>query len=406
MHECRICGNQYKPFISFGPQPIANGFEDPGRSPSSYRFELQVGFCDSCLMVQLIDQPEPEQMFHGEYAFFSSTSRLMDEHFRQFHEYIDKNHLVRPNPFVVEMGSNDGIMLKYFAEKGVRHLGIEPSANVARVATDRGINTLVAFFNVETARQIVAEHGQVDVFYSANVMCHIPYMHSIASGIVELLRPEGVLIFEDPYLGDILRLNSYDQIYDEHVFLFSVGSVRNLFGKYDLELIDVLPQDTHGGSMRYVLGRTGAHSVSARVGVQVRLEEEMGLYVPDTYVRFCDRVEQSRRELVALLRDIRSQGKRVVGYGATSKSTTVLNYCGIGPDLVEFICDTTPIKQGKLTPGTGIPVRPYEEFSRRFPEYALLFAWNHSKEIMAKEGNFARAGGQWILYVPDVHLKS
>ena len=406
MYECRICGSQYKPFISFGPQPIANGFEDPGRSPGSYRFELQMGFCDSCLMVQLIDQPAPEQMFHGEYAFFSSTSLLMDEHFRQFHEYIDKNHLGRSNPFVVEMGSNDGIMLKYFAEKGVHHLGIEPSANVARVATERGINTIVAFFNVETARQIVAEHGQADVFYSANVMCHIPYMHSIASGIVELLRPDGVLIFEDPYLGDVLRLNSYDQIYDEHVFLFSVGSVRNLFGKYDLELIDVLPQDTHGGSMRYVLGRTGAHSVSARVGAQVSLEEEMGLYVPDTYVRFCEHVEQSRRELIALLRDIRSQGKRVVGYGATSKSTTVLNYCGIGPDLVEFICDTTPIKQGKLTPGSGIPVRPYEEFSRRFPEYALLFAWNHSKEIMAKEGNFARAGGQWILYVPDVHVKS
>ena len=289
-----------------------------------------------------------------------------------------------------------------FAGAGIRHLGIEPSANVAEVARGKGIRTISKFFNEDLARAIVAEHGQADAFLGANVMCHIPYLHSVAAGISILLKPRGVLVFEDPYLGDIVHKTSYDQIYDEHAFYFSVASVSRLFGEHGLEVIDVLPQEVHGGSMRYVIAHRGARPVSAAVAAQTAREAAQGLQLPQTYVTLRQNIERSRDELIALLRQLKAQGKRVVGYGATSKSTTVTNYCGITPDLVEFISDTTPIKQGKFSPGTHIPVRPYSDFQERYPEYALLFAWNHAAEIMAKEQNFRESGGRWINYVPKV----
>jgi methylation protein EvaC len=233
-------------------------------------------------------------------------------------------------------------------------------------------------------------------------MCHIPYLNSIVEGIKILLKPSGVVLFEDPYLGDVIEKTSYDQIYDEHTFLFSVASISHLFDRYDMEVINVEPQPTHGGSMRFVIAHKGAYSVSPKVEMQLQLEHEIGLHLPATYQRFRMNCENSRNQLMALLRDFQSQGKRVVGYGATSKSTTIINYCGITPDLVEFISDTTPIKQGKFSPGAHIPVRPYEEFVADYPDYALLFAWNHAQEIMEKEDAFRNAGGKWIVYVPEI----
>jgi methylation protein EvaC len=302
------------------------------------------------------------------------------------------------------MGSNDGIMLQNFAAAGIRHLGIEPSKNVAQVAIDKGVNTVTEFFGAELARRIVAEQGQADAFLAANVMCHLPYIHSIVEGIAILLKPDGVVMFEDPYLGDVIEKTSYDQIYDEHTFLFSTGSISHLFSLYGMEIIDVEPQTTHGGSMRYVIARAGARPVSPHVAVQRDKEQEMGLHLPETYNRFRENCERSREQLLALLNDLKSQGKRVIGYGATSKSTTITNYCGITPDLVEFISDTTPIKQGKFSPGAHIPVRPYEAFVQDYPDYALLFAWNHAREIMDKEDAFRAAGGKWIVYVPQVAI--
>ena len=248
----------------------------------------------------------------------------------------------------------------------------------------------------------MAEHGQADAFLAANVMCHIPYIHSIVEGIRILLKPDGVVMFEDPYLGDVIEKTSYDQIYDEHTFLFSVASISYLFEQYGLEVIDIEPQTTHGGSMRYVIARRGARPVSANVAAQRERERGLGLHLAATYDRFRQRCEHSRDRLMALLQDLKAHGKRVVGYGATSKSTTITNYCGITPELVEFISDTTPIKQGKYSPGAHIPVRPYEEFVRHYPDYALLFAWNHAQEIMDKEEAFRAGGGKWIVYVPQV----
>lgn len=404
LKPCLICKTPIEPFMSFGKMPIANGFLTPEQYPEEYFFELKTAFCPHCKMVQLTELVDERKMFHENYAFFSSTSVRMAEHFQRFAEGVMKDYLDPSDPFVVEIGSNDGIMLQNFARAGVRHLGIEPSANVAEVARGKGIHTISEFFNEDLARRIVAEHGQADAFLGANVMCHIPYLHSVAAGIQILLKPRGVLMFEDPYLGDIVQKTSYDQIYDEHAFYFSVASVSHLFAEHGLEVIDVQPQNVHGGSMRYVIAHKGARPVSAAVAMQRAKEETLGLHRPETYEQLRRNIERSRDELMVLLRDLKRQGKRVVGYGATSKSTTVTNYCGITPDLVEFISDTTPIKQGKLSPGVHIPVRPYSTFQEHYPDYALLFAWNHAEEIMAKEQKFRDAGGKWINYVPKVQV--
>jgi len=384
--------------------PIANGFLSPAQFADEYFFELQVAFCPDCGMVQLAEQVEPEKMFHENYAFFSSTSAGMAKHFKKLADFLMESHIKSPNQFVVEIGSNDGIMLEHFANAGFRHLGIEPSRNVAQEAINKGIQTVCRFFDESVAREILAEHGQADVFLGANVMCHIPHLHSVVAGIKILLKPNGLLIFEDPYLGDIVEKTSYDQIYDEHVFYFSVKSISYLMEHHELEVVDVIPEGVHGGSMRYMVCHKGARTVSEAVAKWLAKEEDLGLHLPETYHNLHQAIEQSRNDLMRLLHDLKRKNKRVVGYGATSKSTTVTNYCGITPELVEFISDTTPIKQGKFSPGAHIPVRPYEEFVTNYPDYALLFAWNHVAEIMAKEQSFCRAGGKWLVYVPRVEV--
>jgi methylation protein EvaC len=384
--------------------PIANGFLSVTEYKNEYFFNLSVGFCEKCKMVQLLEQPDKEKMFHDQYAFFSSTSFYMGLHFKDFAESVVNDYIRVRDPFVVEIGSNDGIMLQHFAQKGIRHLGIEPSANVAEVARGKGVNTICNFFDEELASSIVAEYGKADVFIGANVMCHIPYLHSVVAGIRILLKPKGVLIFEDPYFGDIIEKISYDQIYDEHAFYFSVVSLNFLFEQHEMEIVDVIHQNVHGGSMRYIVTHKGKHPVSSRVTAQRAKEKDLGLQRPETYGQFRKNVKQSKKQLLDILCELKQKSKRVVGYAATSKSTTVINYCGITSDLVEYISDTTPIKQGKYSPGMHIPVRPYEDFVSDYPDYALLFGWNHADEIMTKEKEFIKNGGKWILYIPKVKI--
>jgi methylation protein EvaC len=405
MKNCRICNEDIKPFMSFGSMPIANGFLAKEEFSSEYFYEMEVAFCNSCGGFQLVNQPDARKMFHENYAFFSSLSRHMQDHFKSYADYVKNTFLSRRiNPFVVELGSNDGIMLQHFRSAGIKHLGIEPSANVAEVARSKGIDTLSEFFSFDLANNLLKKYGQADVVICANVMCHIPDINNVASGMNVLLKPDGVLIFEDPYLGDMVAKISYDQIYDEHVFIFSGISVSSAFGRHGLELIDVLPQLTHGGSMRYVLAHKGAYPVSPRVHKLIENEQLQGLDKAETFEQFKLNCETSRMQLKQLLEGINTSGGKVIGYGATSKSTTILNYCSIGPELIEFISDTTPIKQGKFSPGAHIPVRSYEEFTKDPPEYALLFAWNHSAEIFEKERNFKENGGKWIIFVPKVQV--
>lgn len=407
MKKCLVCEHPVDEFISFGKMPVANGFLLPEQISSEYFFELKVGFCPECKMVQLTEIVDQEKMFHENYAFFSSTSAYMKAHFARYADYILAEHCKNEkDPFIVEMGSNDGIMLQNFADKKIRHLGIEPSKNVAQVAIEKGINTVSEFFDEQLAEKIIAQHGQADVFAAANVMCHIPYINSIFRGVKKLLKPTGVLMFEDPYLGDIISKTSYDQVYDEHAFYFSCLSVQILAERNGLELFDILPQKVHGGELRYIIGHKGAHTVTQRVIDQVKAEKEQGLDKMETFHQFRKNVEQSRANLMKVLNDLKSKGKRVVAYGATSKSTTVTNYCGITPEHIEFISDVTPIKQGKLSPGAHIPVKPYQAFRDNMPEYTLLFAWNHAEEIREKEKEYQAQGGKWIMYVPKVEIVS
>jgi len=405
MNNCCVCNNEVYPFMSFGKMPIANGFLNEIQFSNEYFFEMNVAVCTKCSMFQLIDQPDREQMFNENYAFFSGTSKLMGLHFDEFANHVITDYLIdSKNSFVVEIGSNDGIMLKHFANNNIRHLGLEPSENVARAAEENGVNTIVQFFDAKIAVNIIKEYGQADAFLAANVMCHIPYINSIVEGIKLLLKPDGIIMFEDPYLGDVIQKTTYDQIYDEHTFLFSVHSIQYLFNQFDMEVIDLEPQDTHGGSMRYVIAHKGARLVQENVHKQLEFEQELGLTEPVTFDCFRKNCEKYRSDLMVLLNDIKTQNKSIAGYAATSKSTTIINYCGITTDHLDCIYDTTPIKMGKFSPGAHIPILDYAKFKDNYPDYALLFAYNHEKEIMAKEQEFMKQGGKWVTYVPEVRV--
>ena len=402
--ECRVCQSNIDSFMSFGLMPISNRFLKPEQFEDEYFFELKPAFCETCGTFQLVEQPAADEMFHDQYSFFSRTSRKMVQHFHEYSQWVLERYLTDKDPFIVEIGSNDGILLENFDRAGVRYVGIEPSNNVAEDARSRGINTISGFFDFKLAERIVEEYGKAQAVIAANVMCHIPDLHAVANSLDKLLAENGIFIFEDPYLGDMIEKTSYDQIYDEHVYIFSVRSVKYFFGLYGFELIESLPQKTHGGSMRYVFSRTGSYPVSDSVPGSIFLEDKIGLGKIKTFEKFRDNCLKSRDRLLKVLHARKKSGQRVVGYGATSKSTTVLNYCGISPDLIEFISDTTPIKQGKFSPGVHIPIRPYEDFKKKYPENALLFAWNHKSEIMDKEADFMKTGGEWIVYVPEVAI--
>ncbi|GGS16360.1 class I SAM-dependent methyltransferase [Actinokineospora fastidiosa] len=398
MSTCRICAGAVTEFLDLGRQPLSDAFRLPDDPSEEFFYRLAVGVCGTCSMVQLMEEVPRERMFHQDYPYVSQGSSVMRAHFRAAAERF----LAAGASFIVELGCNDGTMLRVVAEAGVRHLGVEPSGAVADLAAAAGVRVRKDFFEEATAREIRAADGPADVIYAANTLCHIPYMGSILRGVDALLADDGVFVFEDPYLGDIVERTSFDQIYDEHFFLFSARSVDEMARRHGLELVDVERLPVHGGEVRYTLARPGARPRTS--AVDELLAAEADLASRTTLDGFASRVQKIRSDLVTLLTDLRERGERVVGYGATAKSATVTNLCGIGPDLVEFISDTTPAKQHRLAPGSGIPVRPPADFAADYPPYALLFAWNHAEEIMAKETAFRESGGKWIVYVPEVRV--
>ncbi|RZQ61147.1 class I SAM-dependent methyltransferase [Amycolatopsis suaedae] len=403
--QCRVCGGTVTEFFDFGRQPLSDAFLKPGTDfDKEFFFRLAVGLCETCTMVQLMEEVPRDLMFNESYPYFSSGSTFMRNHFESLAKRLLTTELTGADPFVVEMGCNDGVMLKTLADAGVRHLGVEPSASVADVAASKGIRVRTAFFELETAQDIVKTEGNADVIYAANTLCHIPYMDSILDGVAALLKPTGVFVFEDPYLGDIVERTSFDQIYDEHFYFFTLQSVQEMASRHGLELVDAERLTVHGGEVRYTLAPKGSRKPTQEMLDLLAQEKARKLNDRATLEAFGAKVLKIREDLVALLTRLRDEGKRVVAYGATAKSATVTNLCGIGPDLVEFVCDSTPAKQGRLSPGTHIPVKESAAFSAPYPDYALLFAWNHAEEIMAKEQAFRDAGGKWILYVPEVHV--
>ncbi len=405
MNKCKISGRPLNKIFDFGKQPLGNGFITKKNFINEYFFKMVVGFCNESKMFQLYFQPSPNKMFHKNYAFYSSTSKHMKIHFRNFFKTLIKHKALKSkDAFIVEIGSNDGIMLKNFASKNYKHLGIEPSANVAKIAKNNQINTRISFFNNETSNFILNNYGKANLIYAANVICHIPNIKNLFANIKKILKNEGIFVFEDPYLGDVIKKTSYDQIYDEHVYLFSIHSIKYLASLYNLELFDAKHQTTHGGSMRYYICHSGNYKPLKSIQKYLSHEKKLGLDNFKKLKKFKINIDKSKFELVALLKKLKKKGKIVAGYAATSKSTTILNLCNINSELISYISDTTKDKQNKYSPGMHIPIKNYDYFKNNYPDYAVLFAWNHQKEIFKKEKDFIKKGGKWIIFVPKVKI--
>ncbi len=407
--KCRICKEQsLKKFLSLGKMPVANAFlKKEDLKKKEYTYNLEVGFCEKCKMVQLIDIVPyekyiiPDENKKTHYAFFSSTSKFMERHFAELVGHVEKTFLDKDSK-VLEIGSNDGIMLKTFKKNSV--IGVEPSSNVAEVAIKQGIETIIDFFSKELAEKIFKKRGKFKAILSTNVTLNIIDIHSMMEGVKLLLEDKGVFITEDPYIVDILEKSSYDQIYDEHIWYFSVTSFSNLLKMHDLEIFDAERLWVHGGSMRIFVCKKGAYEKTRRLEGYLKLEEEKKIDSITSYLDFARSVEKSKKDLVALLKKLKSEGKRIVVYAASSKSTIILNYCNIGSQLIDYISDSTPTKQGLFSPGKHIPIVSPEVFHKDRVNYAFLGAWNHAKEIMEKEKIFLERGGRFIVHVPEIKI--
>ena len=384
--------------------PIANGFVFNVQD-DKFRFCMRTSFCKDCSLFQLDYQPMPELMFNSHYPFFTGLSKKMQSHFGEMvNHFLNKSMKSSSEIFVVEVGSNDGTLLEFVKKKGIRHLGIDPSENVVKSSWEKGITAKIGFFGHALAKEIEEQNGKADYIFATNVICHIPDIVDFGKGIKDLLSINGQFIFEEPYIGSMLNKNSYDQIYDEHVYIFGALSVKKIFEKVGLELVDAIPQITHGGSMRYVLMHKGVSETTKGALQILQNELQENLDKELTYLSFATRCRKRRLELKELLEKLKSNGAKVAGYAATSKSTTVLNYCGIGNDLITYISDSTPEKQDRITPGSHIPIVSHETMRANPPDYLVLFAWNHEKEILNKEKKLTASGVKWIRFVPKVEI--
>ena len=396
--NCKITNKKINPFMSFGKMPIANGFIEKKDFDNEFFFNMEVGFAEDISLFQLKDHPSPEQMFNSKYPFFTGSSEYMKIHFLKYAKFIKDNYL-KNNCKIIEIGSNDGTFLQNFMKSNLDFIGFEPSSNVAKIANKKGIKTLNSFFNENSIEQIKEYKNKTDVIFAANVICHVPNLPDLIKAIDKLLSREGVFIFEEPYLGSMFEKTSYDQIYDEHIFMFSGNSVQKVFNLFDMELIDLIKQPTHGGSMRYVVARKGMRKISLNVAKILGEEKFNDLDNINSCEKFKDNCENSKINLKKMLGDYKNKGKKIAGYAATSKSTTILNYCEIGADTIDYICDTTDEKINKYSPGMHIPIVPVDFFRNNMPDIAYLFEWNHKKEIFNKEKEFTKKNNIWISHI-------
>ena len=396
--KCKITNKEIKPFMSFGKMPLANGFLNKDEFNSEYFFEMEVGFSEDLSLFQLNDHPKPEKMFNKKYPFYTGSSELMKLHFENYAKWIQKKFL-KTNSKLIEIGSNDGTFLSNFKNSSIEFVGFEPSENVAKKAEEKNIKTVNNFFNHKNIKNLKNYIGNTDVICASNVICHIPNLKDLILTIDELLSKKGLFIFEEPYLGSMFKKVSYDQIYDEHIFIFSINSVKKIFNLYNFELIDILPQTTHGGSMRYVISRKNEYDINQNVIKGLENENENNLHNLKSCLKFKKDCEISKDKITSKLKKFKNDGKQICGYAATSKSTTILNYCDLDRNIINFICDTTEEKIGKFSPGSHIPIVSISHFHNNLPDIAYLFAWNHKDEIFAKEEKFAKNGGKWISHV-------
>jgi methylation protein EvaC len=396
--NCKITNTKIKPFMSFGKMPIANAFIKKKNFEDEFFFDLEVGFSEKISLFQLKDHPSPSQMFNNKYPFYTSSSEAMKSHFKDFSDYIVKNYL-KNDSRVIEVGSNDGTFLKNFKSKNFKYVGFEPSSNVANFANKNDIFTINEFFNTESVELIKDFKTKTDVVYAANVICHIPDLINFIKTVDKLLTNDGVLIFEEPYLGSMIEKTSYDQIYDEHIYMFSATSVKKIFELYDFELIDTIKQVTHGGSMRYVISRKKKNSINKNVEKILDEEKRNNLDNIQSCLSFKKNCEISKKRILNLLNKFKTDDKRIVGYAATSKSTTILNYCNIDDKIIDYICDTTEEKIGKYSPGMHIPIVSIDHFRKDDPDAVYLFAWNHKNEIFKKENSNSSKKINWFSHI-------
>ena len=396
--KCKLTNKDIVPFMSFGKMPLANGFLNKDAFNTEYFFEMEVGFSEDLSLFQLNDHPKPEKMFNKKYPFYTGSSELMKLHFKKYADWI-KSEFLKSNSKLIEIGSNDGTFLSNFKNYDIDCVGFEPSENVALKAKKNNIKTINGFFNTYNIKTLRDYTGNTDIICASNVICHIPDLKNLILCIDKLLSKKGFFIFEEPYMGSMFEKVSFDQVYDEHIYLFSINSVKKIFNLYNFELIDVLPQPTHGGSMRYIISRKNEHIISERVIKGLFVENKNNLDNLKSCLEFKKNCEKSKEKIITKLKKFKKEGKEICGYAATSKSTTILNYCNLDTNFINFICDTTKEKIGKFSPGTHIPIVPVSHFHKNLPDVAYLFAWNHKKEIFVKEKNFIKKGGQWISHV-------
>ena len=396
--KCRECqGTELVQFLDLGLQPLANSFLTPAQldQPES-KYPLEAYICLQCHLAQLIHVVDKSEIFRH-YVYFSSAMPKVSAHWKRYADEVSQRFLGSSQDFVLEIGSNDGVLLRYFKQLGYRVLGVDPARNIAEMATAGGIPTLPEFFTAALASQIYEKNGLPKVILANNVFAHIDDHLDLLLGIKTLLHSDGVFVFEAPYLIDMFENLSYDTIYHEHLSFLSIRPLVRFFAQYGLEIFEVQIVPSQGKSIRVFSGHRGKHTVENSVQSLINQELKFKLDQMDTYFDLAARVAASKERLVTCLKELKSQGKRIASYGAPAKGNTLLNYCQIGTPILDFAVDDLPTKQGLFTPGMHIPVTSREEVDRSSPDYLLLLAWNYSEAVMEKEKNFLNKGGKWII---------
>lgn len=402
--RCWSCGGgDLTPVLDLGRTPLANSLVRPDdASKPDAAFPLELAFCRGCALVQITESVPPSQLF-SEYLYFSSFSDTMLRHARTLVERLTAERGLNPSSLVVEVASNDGYLLQYYRDAGVQVLGVEPAQNIAKVAVEKGIPTVADFFGDALAQRLRAEGRRADVMHANNVLAHVPDLNGFVRGFKTLLADDGVAIFEAPYVRDMIEGVEFDTIYHEHLCYFSLTALDALFRRNGLAVVRVERVPIHGGSLRVFVSHDGARA-DETVSALLAEEHHEGLDGLAYYEQFSRVVRDLQRVLVALLRDLKKGGARIAAYGASAKGSTLLNAFGIGAELIDFVVDRSTYKQGRLTPGTHLPIRAPEALLAEQPDYALLLTWNFEAEILAQQSEYRARGGRFIVPVPSVRV--
>jgi SAM-dependent methyltransferase len=388
--------------LSLGNTPLANALRAASALAEPERtFPLELAVCPHCALVQITTEVPPDELFR-DYVYFSSFSDTMLRHAAELALQLTRDEDLGPESLVVEAASNDGYLLKNYRSVGVPVLGIEPARNVARVAIERhGIPTREEYFTRTYAEQLVGEGLRADVFHAHNVLAHVPDLNGFVAGVRTLLKPTGVAVIEAPYVKDMLDHCEFDTIYHEHLCYFSLTALDDCFRRHGLRVRDVVRVPIHGGSLRlFVAPEESVRSVTHRVTDRLAEEAAWGVGTLEPYRAFAARVTEIRRGLRALLWSLKASGKRIVAYGASAKGSTLLNFCGIGAETLDFVVDRSTVKQGKFTPGTRLQIHSPEKLLEVMPDYTLLLTWNFADEILKQQAEYQKRGGKFIVPVP------